>query len=104
MGADDIVAQDEAEREIRKVKESVMGIKKDFQEIRSSMGRIRQGVEKKDEQAIDGEELKSIESSLGKMVQDFSVLKNGYFDEAVVNDDGVDVADALAPDDVVAWE
>ena len=29
--ADDIVARDEAEREIGKVKESVMGIKKDFQ-------------------------------------------------------------------------
>ena len=37
--ADDIVAQDEAEREIRKVKESVMGIKKDFQDIRTSMER-----------------------------------------------------------------
>ena len=36
-----------------------------------SMKRIRQGVEKKDEQTIDGEELKSIEMSLGKMVQDF---------------------------------
>ena len=41
------------------------------QDIRTSMKRIRQGVEKKDEQTIDGEELKSIEMSLGKMVQDF---------------------------------
>merc|ERR1712072_1410437 len=78
--AENIALQDETKKEMKKMRETVLGIKDDFQDIRTSMDNIKQHEEKNDG-TTSADELHSMRKSMGKMLKDFHNLKDRYFSD-----------------------